>query len=409
MKKPLISLILALVLGVSLVPAALAADSDLTIVDGVLTVYTGPGGDVVIPSSVTSIGSYAFKDCAGLTSIVIPDSVTSIGDCAFQYCTGLTNITIGSGVTAIGDYTFDSCFSLTEINVAADNTVYCSEDGVVFSKDKKVLVVCPAGKAGAYTIPDHVTTIGRAAFWCCLDLTAITIPDSVTTIGDEAFWDCQGLIRITIPDSITAIGNGMFHACLNLADITIPSNVTYIGDQAFEFCYGLTSVTIPDSVTTIGNYAFYNCQGLASIAIPGSVTSIGNSAFKECAGLTDVYYSGSLAQWAAMTDGAVLDPSAQLHTSTYFAKEGALLSGVLGPENRELAWSYANGTLRFASPTPEGGTVLIGRYGEGGAFLGTQCVTADRLTAHIGAAETFKLFYLDENHAPQSEAVTVHN
>ena len=46
--------------------------------------------DLVIPETVTSIGSYAFYGCTGLTSVTIPESVTSISTCAFSGCTGLT-------------------------------------------------------------------------------------------------------------------------------------------------------------------------------------------------------------------------------------------------------------------------------------------------------------------------------
>ena len=76
-----------------------------------VTGYTGSPTDVIIPSTyedkaVTSIGSNAFCDCEGLTSIVIPDSVTSIGDEAFRGCSGLTSIDIPDSVTSIGDYAF---------------------------------------------------------------------------------------------------------------------------------------------------------------------------------------------------------------------------------------------------------------------------------------------------------------
>ena len=57
--------------------------------------------------SVTSIGGYAFSDCAGLTSVTIPSSVTSIGERAFYRCYNLTSITIPSSVTSIGSQAFD--------------------------------------------------------------------------------------------------------------------------------------------------------------------------------------------------------------------------------------------------------------------------------------------------------------
>ena len=78
--------------------------------------YVYYSGDIVIPEtveyegadySVTSIGSYAFQNCSGLTSVTIPNSVTSIGDYAFQNCSGLTSIMIPNSVTSIGRWSFD--------------------------------------------------------------------------------------------------------------------------------------------------------------------------------------------------------------------------------------------------------------------------------------------------------------
>ena len=81
-----------------------------------------PTGSLTIPATlggkpVTSIGSYAFYYCTGLTSITIPSSVTSIGSYAFDYCYGLTNITIPSSVTSIGSSAFYGCRGLTEMTL----------------------------------------------------------------------------------------------------------------------------------------------------------------------------------------------------------------------------------------------------------------------------------------------------
>ena len=87
-------------------------------------------GSVTIPEtvtysgtiySVTSIGSSAFWDCSGLTSVTIPNSVTSIGEYAFEICSSLTSVTIGNSVTSIGDRAFYGCISLIYVDYNAKN------------------------------------------------------------------------------------------------------------------------------------------------------------------------------------------------------------------------------------------------------------------------------------------------
>ena len=239
-------------------------------------------------SELTSIGARAFEGCIGLTSITIPDSVTSIGYAAFSGCDGLTSITIPDSVTSIGQLAFENCAGLTSIHVGENNSMFFSQDGILYQKVGNTILAIPGNLQGDVTIPDSVTSIGSSAFYGCTGLTSITIPDSVTSIGDYAFSGCTGLTSITIPDSVTSIGSFAFYGCTGLTSVTIGDGVTSIGSSVFRGCSGLTSVIMGDSVTSIGNYAFENCTGLTSITIPDSVTSIGSSAFWGCTGLTSV-------------------------------------------------------------------------------------------------------------------------
>ena len=180
-------------------------------------------------------------------SYVIPSSVTSIGDWAFYGCNSLSEIVIPSSVTSISDRTFSNCDSLSKI-----------------------------------VIPSSVTSIGGRAFSFCRSLSEIVIPSSVTSIGECAFVACCSLSEIVIPSSVTSIGNGAFSSCRSLSEIVIPSSVTSIGDRAFYGCDSLSEIVIPSSVTSIGDRAFYGCDSLSEIVIPSSVTSIGDSAFYKC-------------------------------------------------------------------------------------------------------------------------------
>ena len=116
--------------------------------------------EVTIPDTVADLG-YIFTGCTSIVSIIIPDSVTSIGSSAFYGCDSLTSIVIPDSVTSIGYCAFYECSNLT---------------GVV--------------------IGDSVTSIGSSAFYNCTSLTSVVIPDSVTSIGSSAFYGCSSLTDV---------------------------------------------------------------------------------------------------------------------------------------------------------------------------------------------------------------------
>jgi len=226
-----------------------------------------------------SIGDFALSECNKLTSVVISPGVSSIGASAFNNCTLLKSVTIPASVTNIGPQVFRGCSGLTSLTVDPANTKYSSDRGVLFDKSQHVLIQCPAGLLGAYSIPASVTSIGGHAFRGCSRLTSVEIPGSVTSIGEWAFCDCSGLTSVTIPSSVTSIGDLVFAGCSGLTSVTIPGSLISIGVSAFHDCRGLAKVTIPSSVTSIGNNAFFSCTGLKVAEFLGGAPSMGNNVF----------------------------------------------------------------------------------------------------------------------------------
>lgn len=206
-------------------------------------------GVTINSTTITAIEDESFRQCSGITSFSIPSTVTSIGEYAFNE-TGITSIVIPSSVTSIGEYAF-SGLGLTSIE-----------------------------------IPSSLTTIEDGLFSNCRDLNSITFNGSVTSIGDYAF-SSTGFSSFNIPNTVTSIGRSAFNYCENLSSVTIPSSVVSIGDSAFSGCSALETIQIPTSVTSLGDYAF-SSSGLTSFIFPSGITSIPYACFNSCNSLTSV-------------------------------------------------------------------------------------------------------------------------
>ena len=242
---------------------------------------------VTIGSGVTSIDSYAFSDCKALEEIVIPDKVEKVATFAFLGCKKLKKVTIGRGVTSIGVGVFGDCNDLEEITVDACNTNYLSEDGVLFNKDKTKLIKYPPAKSDkSFSIPQTVTEIEDPIFRSCKFLEEITVDVSNTNYSSEdgVLFNKDKTVLIkyppaksdksySIPQTVTKIKEYAFENCKSLEEIVISDNVETIGSYAFYGCENLKKVTIGSGVTSIGSYVFKDSNVLEEIAVDVSNTS----------------------------------------------------------------------------------------------------------------------------------------
>ena len=178
------------------------------------------------------ICDWAFLGCDSLSEIVIPSSVTSIGYSAFYACSSLKYISIPKSVICLNGNPFAAWKG--KLECLSPNFVY--EDDILFNKDKSRIISFRNQNIESFAIPSSVTSIGDGAFSCCYSLSEIVIPSSVTSIGGGAFLGCRSLSEIVIPSSVTRIGEAAFYGCDSLSEIVIPSSVISIGNGAFYNC-----------------------------------------------------------------------------------------------------------------------------------------------------------------------------
>lgn len=327
-----------------------------------------------VPSSVTNIGYQAFLNCSTLKNISLPDNLSFIHIEAFKGCSALTEITIPSNVIYIYLDAFLGCSALTNIFVENDNTAYCSEDGVLFDKDKTTLIQYPCGKiATSYQVPSSVTIIERKAFYNSSKLSDIQLPNNIRNIGAESF---KGTALYNNPENWTDhtlyLNNSLIEVNKNhTGKYEINADTKVIADYAFSGCSSITEVTIPDGMRTIGNCAFEKCSSLLQINIPDGVESIGLGAFNNCTALSHINIPNSVTKigMEAFKNTAIFDNSDNWKDNLFYI-DNCLIQ----------AKDYSNSEYCAIAP----GTRIIADNAFGSFLFGITQLTIPNSVTHIG-------------------------
>lgn len=317
--------------------------------------------NIDIPDGVETIGHGAFSNCSNLSGVQIPNSVTSINDFAFYGCINLQEVAIPASVSYIGVWALGWCESLTNIFVDSRNTVYCDQNGVLFSADMKELLVYPAGKTGNYTIPSTVTRLGDYSFES-VQMDLLTIPASVNSLGMSVF--AKSSISFSVDANNTAFSSGphseliskdkkTLYYCANMQGQTeyhVPDGVTVIASAALSND-NFVNVVFPDSVKILGSWAFDGAGGLKCVTFGKGLEKIDECAFQLCSDLEEVYFTGDAPTFAGDKDYTFIGTTV---TAYYPAGNETWTDDVMQNYGGTITWkSYGasevaqNGTAKY--------------------------------------------------------------
>lgn len=323
---------------------------EFKIKDGVLKKYSGNGGDVVIPNTVTEIDweknvfqrnnkivslkipgtvkkvpIFAFEGCKRLKSIDFEDGVQEIGSGAFGDCSQLESISLPESVKHIGSWSFHNCINLDMSKIQFPNGIEFIESDAfegcinfpkeIISNNRLLLYNDQFEKE--YVMPEYITEIASNAFTKCravekiytsnklkriakqavstYNLLEIKLAEGIEIIEDEAFCGCRNLTEIALPESIQFLGKYVFEGCQNLTKVVLPNSLETLPDNLFftkldvwSACIRLKEVVMPEKLKNIGYGTFCGCRMLQEIMIPSTVQKIENLAFKGCSKLKKI-------------------------------------------------------------------------------------------------------------------------
>lgn len=264
---------------------------------------------VIVPSSVTHIGTRVFSGCSNLSSISLGGNIKHIGEYAFAGCTSLRSISLGNNLESIDSYAFLNCTSLTSITIPSTvtridaNAFYGCKNltSITISDSANGIHAQAFDNTGYYNNTanwsDNVLYIGNHVIQAKTSISYdCTIKSGTRAIAKKAFYNCSKMKNIILPDSITYMGTDAFYGCsgldnLYISDVAAWCNINFVNKFSNPSYYAqnlllngsiVKELVIPDTVTSIKEYAFIQSSGLTSVVVPDSVTSIGRGAFRGC-------------------------------------------------------------------------------------------------------------------------------
>lgn len=214
-----------------------------------------------------SVYAGVFYGCTQLKTVILPDSLKTIGRNSFNECKLLESVTFGSNISKIGDNAFSQCpnLNIDDLNLP-----------LLASIGSKAFYACRIKKI---TSLGSITSLPNGDFNSTYDyigvfarneqLKSVSLPNSIIKLGKGSFNRCTLLKQINIPEGVKSLGQVCFFRCSALESIELPSTVTAIEPSAFQYCTGLTRVSITAATPpSLGSSAFANCSALTGIYVP---------------------------------------------------------------------------------------------------------------------------------------------
>lgn len=287
-------------------------------------------GEYSVEDGTTVIAPYAFKGCNMLSSVVLPSTVTSLGTSAFEDCSALAAVNIPDGVTTLDAYTFSGCSSLRTIDLPASVSSlasYCFAECTYIESITCRATTPPEANGSTfsgvnYMIPIYVPqssleqypsaegwsgftdyrAIGEtpacdsliASGYCgvsdnlrweisCDSIFTLSGTGAMKTGDDEKWFDLRMSIKkVIIGDGITDLVSYAFRQAENIQEVIIGEGVTKIGNSAFWGCSGIQTLVLPSTLDTIEEQGFRSCIDIRIIDLPAGLKHLGEGAFAYC-------------------------------------------------------------------------------------------------------------------------------
>ena len=309
-------------------------------------------GVIVLPDSISSIGSGAFSGCSDIAALTVPDPVETMGGQMLKGCTALRELTIPYAATSKTVAAGGSSDWTTSVADLFMYSYYSYDNKPMQFSDYAIEKITVTGGgiipdyafSGMETVKEidlsgtEITSLEYNAFNGCTSLESISLPSSLKSVKDLAFRDCKALKELKLNDGLKSISGAAFQNCTGITELTIPDSVTSMGEHMLKGCTALKELSLPyaaisntvaaadgetDWNTSVADmflsnyYSFYNDNAdfsdyaIEKITIRGGevipkyafsgmttvreidlsgtkITSIGDYAFWNCSVLTDV-------------------------------------------------------------------------------------------------------------------------
>jgi hypothetical protein len=346
-----------------------------------------------LPSGVQTIGVGAFAGTK-LRTITLPTSLTRMREGAFLRCNDLGGtIKIPSGLTELSSMVFELTGKMT--------VTFAVNTRIVDIKDRAFA----NSKIHAIHLPGGLKSIGAKAF-AGSGLLGITFPPSLVTIGNHAFVDTVKLVYIHDwgkdpstylperslykPAQLVSIGAGAFQRSGVRGVLRIPHTLTAIGDHAFYKCVDITHVIWPPTTPVIREHMFTGCTSLRELVVPPGINTIEPHTFRNCSNLTTVVMGPNVTRigQCAFADcerllAPLLPDVLRVIGKGAFKQCRAMTEIIIPPNVSHIRKEGFARCANLATVVFKGQTIHI----DAGVFLGCAKLTSVRFPSKIGSLD----------------------